>query len=262
MGRLMILFANGDPEAARALTSRLLPRALGHAARVLGDRAEAEDVAQEAMMRLWKAAAGWRQDGGAEPATWLYRVVANICIDRLAPSGRTDPLDDADAARRLDTPGRRWRGMVQGRSGLAALDAAAGQFAGIRQRQAVVLRHYRGGFQPRDLGISGCGGGGRSEAWTARGKRELAEALPAGRRRWAMTGDETIRIGRAVARRARGGRARRRPWWRGAGPTPRWCSAAQARRRGEVRPPRRGSARRRCAGLVHGMGGWARSSRA
>ena len=62
-GALMVLFANGDPGAARVLTERLLPRALGHATRVLGDRAEAEDIAQEAMLRLWRAAADWAQDG-------------------------------------------------------------------------------------------------------------------------------------------------------------------------------------------------------
>ncbi|MFW5655365.1 MAG: sigma factor, partial [Roseicyclus sp.] len=77
-GALMALFAHGEPEAARHLTARLLPRALRHAARVLGDAAEAEDVAQEAMLRLWRAAATWAQDGPAEPATWLHRVVANL----------------------------------------------------------------------------------------------------------------------------------------------------------------------------------------
>ncbi|MBF9032600.1 RNA polymerase subunit sigma, partial [Rhodobacterales bacterium HKCCE3408] len=49
---LMVLFARGDAAAARHLTARLLPRALSHAARVLGSQAEAEDVAQEAMLRL------------------------------------------------------------------------------------------------------------------------------------------------------------------------------------------------------------------
>ncbi|MFT7449061.1 MAG: RNA polymerase sigma-70 factor (ECF subfamily), partial [Glaciecola sp.] len=60
---LMVMFANGQPAAARALTARLLPRVLGHAARVLGNRSDAEDVAQEAMLRLWKAAANWAIDG-------------------------------------------------------------------------------------------------------------------------------------------------------------------------------------------------------
>jgi RNA polymerase sigma-70 factor (ECF subfamily) len=95
---LMVLFARGDAEAARLLTERLLPRALRHAARVLGDAAEAEDVAQEAMMRLWKAAADWRSDGPAQPATWLHRVVANLAVDRLRRAGRATGLDPETAA--------------------------------------------------------------------------------------------------------------------------------------------------------------------
>ena len=45
---LMVLYANGDRHAALALTRRVTPRVLAYAARLLsGDRAEAEDVAQE-----------------------------------------------------------------------------------------------------------------------------------------------------------------------------------------------------------------------
>ncbi len=58
---LLVLYANGDAEAARALTLRLTPRVLRLASRMLGDAAEAEDVAQEAMLRLWRIAADWRQ---------------------------------------------------------------------------------------------------------------------------------------------------------------------------------------------------------
>ena len=80
---LLVLYANGDPGAARELSMRLVPRTLGYAARLLGgDRAEAEDVAQEAMIRLFRAAPEW-QAGGARVTSWLYRVVANLCLDRL-----------------------------------------------------------------------------------------------------------------------------------------------------------------------------------
>jgi RNA polymerase sigma-70 factor (ECF subfamily) len=175
-GALMVLFANGDPGAARELTVRLLPKALGHAARVLGDRAEAEDVAQEAMMRLWRAAAGWRQDGTAEPATWLYRVVANLCVDRLRRAGRTDPHDDPDIAAD-GAPGIEARMVEADR--MAALDAALATLP-ERQRQAVVLRHIEGLSNPEiaeilDVGVEAV------ESLTARGKRALAAAL-AGRR--------------------------------------------------------------------------------
>ena len=83
---LLQRYANGDAAAARLLTARLVPRLHGHALRVLGDRAEAEDVAQEAMLRLWRQAPKWRR-GEAKVTTWLYRVVANLCTDRLRRRG-------------------------------------------------------------------------------------------------------------------------------------------------------------------------------
>merc|ERR1711965_1104597 len=79
---LLGAYAAGEPAAARALTVRLGPKAFGLAMRMLGDRAEAEDVAQEALLRLWRAAPGWRT-GEAKVSTWLYRVVSNLCIDRI-----------------------------------------------------------------------------------------------------------------------------------------------------------------------------------
>lgn len=54
---LVARYAAGDAQAARILAERLVPRLIALAARMLGgDRAEAEDVAQEAMLRLWRAA--------------------------------------------------------------------------------------------------------------------------------------------------------------------------------------------------------------
>ena len=82
---LLASFSNGDRDAAMALTSRLAPIVFSQAFRMLGDRSEAEDVTQESLVRLWKAAPEW----GAKRAkitTWLYRVTLNLCIDRLRKS--------------------------------------------------------------------------------------------------------------------------------------------------------------------------------
>ncbi len=168
---LMVLFANGEPAAARILTARLLPRVLSHASRVLGDRAEAEDVAQEAMLRLWKAAKDWTP-GGAKPSTWLYRVTANLSVDRLRRVGRAVGLDDA-AEPEDDTPGAEARLVEAGR--MAALDAALATLP-ERQRQAVVLRHIEGVSNPEiaevlEISVEAV------ESLTARGKRALAKAL-------------------------------------------------------------------------------------
>ncbi len=140
---LLVLYANGDPAAARALAQRFGGRVFGFAARMLADRAEAEDVAQEAMLRLWRIAPEWRA-GEARVATWLYRVTANLCLDRFAARapfgarrcargrGRARPVEarliEADRAAALE-------------QALAALPP--------RQRQAVVLRHLEGLGNPR-----------------------------------------------------------------------------------------------------------------
>lgn len=172
---LLVLYANGDPEAARTLTLRLAPLALRVAARMLGDRTEAEDVAQEAMLRLWRVAPGWRQ-GEAKVSTWLYRVTSNLCTDRLRRRGRSVALD-AVAEPEDGRPGA-VAGLIEADRAIA-LEAALAALPD-RQRQAVVLRHLEGLTNPEiaeimEIGVEAV------ESLTARGKRALTAAL-SGRR--------------------------------------------------------------------------------
>jgi RNA polymerase sigma-70 factor (ECF subfamily) len=175
---LMVLYANGDRHAALALTRRITPRVLGYAARMLGgDRAEAEDVAQETMLRLWRSAPDWRQ-GETRVTTWAYRVATNLCIDRQRSRQRRRqvPLDSVpDPEAGLPSA----EGRLQEAGRLAALEAALAALPD-RQRQAVVLRHIEGLTNPEigavmEIGVEAV------ESLTARGKRALA-ALLAGRR--------------------------------------------------------------------------------
>ncbi len=174
---MLVLYANGDPQAARLLTQRLAPRAFAFAMRLLGDGAEAEDVVQEAMLRLWRVAAEWRQ-GEAKISTWLYRVVVNLATDRLrarkrrpavAIDEKVDPASDAPTAEESLIDMDRMTALQQA---LLALPE--------RQRQAVILRHIEGLSNPEiaavmEIGVEAV------ESLTARGKRALAQAL-AGRR--------------------------------------------------------------------------------
>ena len=171
---LLALYAAGDRSAARALAERLTPRSLGYAMRLLGgDRAEAEDVTQEAMLRLWRIAPDWRR-GEAQVSTWLYRVVTNLCTDRLRRLARHarpmgDDLPDVadgrpDADARLAQADR-----------MAALNAALAALP-PRQREAVVLRHIEGLANPEIAEILGIGVEA-VESLTARGKRALAATL-------------------------------------------------------------------------------------
>jgi len=172
---LLVAFANGDAGAARLLAERLLPRTFAQAHRMLGDRAEAEDVAQDAMMRLWKIAGEWRQ-GEAQVSTWLYRVTANLCTDRLRRRKRSMPLDAV--AEPLDGAPSVLAQMHRDARATALSDALA-QLP-PRQAEAVALRHLEGLSNPEiaavmDIGVEAV------ESLTARGKRGLA-AILAGRR--------------------------------------------------------------------------------
>ena len=175
---LLVLYANGDRAAARMLTLRLAPRALGYAARILSDRAEAEDVAQEAMLRLWRVAPQWRQ-GEARVSTWLYRVVTNLCTDRLRARQRRGTQGGAEEMDAVADGGPGVEARMMGADRMAALDEALAALP-ERQRMAVVLRHIEEMTNPEiaavmEIGVEAV------ESLVARGKRALAARL-AGRR--------------------------------------------------------------------------------
>lgn len=169
---LLARYARGDAAAARALTARLVPRVHAQAFRMLGDSAEAEDVAQEAMIRLWRIASEWRS-GEAKVTTWLYRVVANLCTDRLRKRPRgavaigsiAEPMDPAPSVEAKMQADARSHAL---RQALVALPE--------RQRLAVMMRHFEGATNPEiavrlDISTEAV------ESLTARGKRALATAL-------------------------------------------------------------------------------------
>ncbi|WP_037261610.1 RNA polymerase sigma factor [Roseivivax halodurans] len=171
---LLARYAAGDRAAARALTLRLTPGVYAHAARLLGDRTEAEDVAQEVLLKLWRIAPEWRE-GEAKVTTWLFRVTANLCIDRMRrrKAGRLEEAPEPEDG----APSVTARMVERDRS--AALDEALAALPD-RQRQAVVLRHLEGLGNPeiaRIMDISPRA----VESLTARGKRAL-EAILSGRR--------------------------------------------------------------------------------
>ena len=134
---LMAGVARGDERAFRELASRHLPPMLGLARRILGNAADAEDVVQEAMLRVWTYAPRWRPL--ALFRTWLTRVVVNLCIDRkrrapwveLEAAGEIiDPAPHAGAKAERDERDR----MVA--AGIAQLPA--------RQRAAIMLTYGDG----------------------------------------------------------------------------------------------------------------------
>lgn len=134
---LLARVAKGDPAAVRALVARKLPRLMSLASRMLGDMAEAEDVAQEAFLRVWRQAPRWRP-GAAKFDTWLHRVTLNLCYDRLRRRREIATADPPETPDPGPGPDR----------GLEALDIGARVQAALqalpeRQREAIVLCHYQ-----------------------------------------------------------------------------------------------------------------------
>jgi len=179
-GAWLVRFANGDPEAARVLSARLGPRAYGFAYRLLQDAAEAEDVAQEALLRLWRHAPEWRQDGPAQPATWLLRVVRNLCIDRMRRAGGQALVGDGhEVLEQVPASGPSAEAVLLAADRAAALEAALASLP-ERQRTAVTLRHLEEMANPQiaavmDISVEAV------ESLIARGKRALGAHL-AGRK--------------------------------------------------------------------------------
>ncbi len=167
---LLSRYAAGDAAAARLLAARLTPRLYAYAVRVLVDEAAAQDVVQEAMLRVWRIAPDWRA-GEAQVSTWAYRVVANLCTDLLrkqrtvALDAVAEPIDPAPTA----------EGRMQDAARLDALQVALSTLPD-RQRQAVVLRHIEGLSNTEIGDILGVGVEA-VESLTARGKRGLTTAL-------------------------------------------------------------------------------------
>lgn len=134
---LMAMIARGDRAAARELMQRRLPRVLGMAQRMLNDAMEAEDIAQETFLRVWKAADRW-ESGRAQVSTWIGRIAINLCYDRLRK--RREILSD-DPPDRPDTTPDQEVMLTRSETGNRVADAVA-QLP-ERQRRALELVHFQ-----------------------------------------------------------------------------------------------------------------------
>ena len=146
--RLLEQLRAGDEAGFATLMREHAPKIVGLATRLIGDRSEAEDLAQEAFLRLHRSLPGFRGDSSI--GTWLYRTTTRLAIDYLrrerlkqrifffrASDDDPDPLDAVSDPR--GNPGRdlhNRQAMQRLRRGLRKLSA--------RQRAVFVLRHHEG----------------------------------------------------------------------------------------------------------------------
>ena len=166
---LMARIARGDERAFRTLASRHVPAMLGLARRILGNAADAEDVAQEAMLRVWTFAPRWQPL--ALLRTWLTRVVVNLCLDRK----RRAPWVALEAAGEIVDPAL-GPGEKAERDERERMVAAAVAELPARQRAAIVLTYGDGMSNAQvaetlDTSVSAV------ETLLVRGKQNLRRAL-------------------------------------------------------------------------------------
>jgi RNA polymerase sigma-70 factor, ECF subfamily len=135
---LMALVAAGDNAAFRRLMARHMGRAIRVAETVVRGSAEADDIAQEAFIRIWRNASGF-DARVARFTTWMHRIVVNLSIDRKRRNGTAYapvPEDLADGRQSaLD-------GLLASEQ-QALLQEALGELPD-RQRAAIALFHFEG----------------------------------------------------------------------------------------------------------------------
>ena len=168
---LMARTAQGDERAFQILAHRHAAGALRLARRILGNEALAEEVVQDALLRVWTNAPRWRPEAALR--TWLYRIVVNLCLNarRRAPDL---PLAAAD---QVADPAPGAEAELEARERDAAVAAAVAALP-ARQRAAVALTYQEGLSNAEvavvlDTSVSGV------ETLLVRAKRALRAALGA-----------------------------------------------------------------------------------
>ncbi|WP_405831003.1 MULTISPECIES: RNA polymerase sigma factor SigM [unclassified Streptomyces] len=140
---LLAAHVAGDPDAFGELVRRHRDRLWAVALRTLGDREEAADAVQDALVSAYRAAHTFR--GESAVTTWLHRITVNACLDRArkAATRRTSPLDDTDRLERLLEPHESAEAPAERQDLHRQLLAALGTLP-ADQRAALVLVDMQG----------------------------------------------------------------------------------------------------------------------
>lgn len=138
--RLVAGLRSGAEGAFEELVIAYQHRIFAVALRMLGNAAEAEEIAQEVFLRVHRSIAGFR--GEARLSTWLYGIASRLCLNRLASGDRRLRRDDADALDRAPAGGDAAAQMERSEMDSALREAIAG--LPEDRRLVVVLRDLEG----------------------------------------------------------------------------------------------------------------------
>jgi RNA polymerase sigma-70 factor (ECF subfamily) len=171
----MAAIAAGDGQVFARVVAELSPVILRFARSVLASTDEADEVVQEALLRLWQNADSWQPTGRI--STWVHRVAFRLCIDTLRRRRPSVPIDEVadvlpDA---MPLPGSRLARLDDVRAIRAAIAALP-----ARQRAAIVLCHFQGLNQTEGAAVMGVGEHAY-ESLLARARRRLRTTLSNGR---------------------------------------------------------------------------------
>ena len=133
---LMLRLAQRDAEALRLLAEKYAHIPWRIACRMLDDPSEAEDIAQEAMLRLWNVQGEWNARGSGI-AAWLTRVATNLSIDRIR---RRRTVSDDMLAETADEAPLADANIEDDQTRAAIVDCI--QRLPERQRGAIILTYY------------------------------------------------------------------------------------------------------------------------
>ncbi|MGK5532314.1 RNA polymerase sigma factor SigM [Streptomyces sp. URMC 129] len=133
----------GDPDAFAELVRRHRDRLWAVALRTLGDREEAADALQDALVSAYRAAHTFR--GQSAVTTWLHRITVNACLDRArkAKTRRTSPMPEPERLEALLEPHESAEGPAERQDLRRELRLALAQLP-AEQRAALVLVDMQG----------------------------------------------------------------------------------------------------------------------
>ena len=125
---------DGDVDAFEVIVRRHQAGVYRVALRMLGSRADAQDVTQDTFMRAWRGLARFRSDSAV--STWLYRIVTRRCLDVLGSRRSTEHLEE-DVQTIATDPSE----STEQRERLRAVTGAIAMLP-PEQRAALVLREF------------------------------------------------------------------------------------------------------------------------
>ncbi|GAA4609740.1 ECF RNA polymerase sigma factor SigK [Actinoplanes octamycinicus] len=144
---LLRAVGRGDEQAFARLYDLVAPRVYGLIRRVLRDPAQAEEVAQEALVEVWRTAARFDPGGGSATA-WVFTIAHRRAVDRVRAEQAAADRTVRVGAASLDTPYDEVADEVSGRLERQQVRNCLDELTGL-QRQVVTMAYYQGHSYPQ-----------------------------------------------------------------------------------------------------------------